>query len=115
MPATHQRLFTEYVEELRRSKEFAEQWWLTLNQKSSDQAAIQSRWPDGPVSHPRVVAVIQKYYRGCETMNRIQNANLTPNVFLEEWLMEPETEDLSDFLAGLSYWPIGLNENNEVN
>ena len=112
MPDRHQRLFHAYVQELRQSKDFAEKWWKDLYRESGVDA--ESRWPDGPVSHPKVVAVIQKYYRACETIDRIGDEVVNPNVFLVDWLMEDETEDLADFLAGLSYWPIGLNEKDEV-
>jgi hypothetical protein len=32
-----------------------------------------------------------------------------PNVFLVEWLLDDEHDDLADFLGDLSYWPIGAD------
>ena len=113
-PDPHARLFEEYVVELRKSKAWAEKWWKDLNKQPQAGEPVKVRWPDGPASHPVVIAVIQKYYRGCGTINRIHRVNVPPNVFLVEWLMEDETDELADFLAGLSYWPIGLDEKDEV-
>jgi hypothetical protein len=115
----HDRLFESYVKDLRTSKTFAEAWWKKLHdsapQEHQERKPIELRWPDGPASHPRVIAVIQKYHRACEELNDLDDENaVPPTVFLVEWLMEDETEELADFLANLSYWPIGLDENDEV-
>lgn len=35
-----------------------------------------------------------------------------PHVFVSEWLVD--AEDLEDFIAGLSYWPIGLDKSGRI-
>lgn len=78
MPTAYDKLFDEYVEELRKAKGVAEAWWDDLlaaeTQKAggdpvAGEAAVRNRWPVGPASHPVVIAVIRKYYLACFEMN----------------------------------------------
>ena len=135
----HRRLFRRYVAELRSVLKTADHWWHRLvAAESPDRAkgleSVHARWPDGPASHPCVIAVIQKYHRACESLNteladshrakkRGGAAHLDstegdlevyPHIFLVDWLIGGETDDLADFLADLSYWPIGLDAEDRV-
>jgi hypothetical protein len=40
--------------------------------------------------------------------------SVNPSVFLTDGLVTPATEDLATFLAGVTYWPIGLNEQGQL-
>jgi hypothetical protein len=33
-----------------------------------------------------------------------------PHIFVLEWLMTEENDDLADFLGSMSYWPVGLDQ-----
>ena len=77
MNARHAQLFAQYLEELKTVKTFVELWWDNLiaiepkNAGDHDDAALEvgRRWRAGPVSHPRVIALIRKYYFECERLN----------------------------------------------
>lgn len=118
MSKKHDELWVEYVEELRVAKSIAESWWEEMIAKDPGKdrkTAIRNlrrRWPDGPASHPRVIAVILKYYRACKVLNE-QEADeddiVYPHVLISDWLMGEETDDLDEFLIDLTYLPIGLD------
>ena len=147
----HEALLEEYASALRVAKGRAEQWWAELIVRiegdvgSTDRAERAARWPDGPASHPWVIAVIRKYWLECEALNETiqreggppaqasepeyfladeetddrsdeeaseEEAEIYPHVFVLEWLMTDEHDDLADFLGSLSYWPVGLDQNN---
>ena len=144
-------LVKEYADELRAAKTRAEQWWadliaLTGQGVGSSELAerfVRNRWPDGPASHPWVLAVIRRYWLACEALNEQieregtlrtqppepeyvlaldddredetdeededEEQEVYPHVFILEWLMTDEFDDLADFVGTLSYWPIGLD------
>src|SRR6266850_4211717 len=104
MPTPHQELLEEYVGSLRAAKDAAEEWWEallaseTLKTLDREQAVlnVKQRWPYGPAAHPRVLAVIRKYYFACQTLNdrlaKTKNpAEEYPQVFVSEMLMEDGT------------------------
>ena len=123
MDVTHEQLFVEYAKDLGRAKRAAEAWWQQLMAAdatkvgSSKEAAemVRQRWPLGAASHPYVVAVLRKYWLSCEAINaRIDRApeksdeqEVSPVVFLCEFLLDPEHVKLAAFIAPLNYWPIG--------
>jgi len=70
-------LFDDYVTELDRARTFTEAWWQRLLDQelagghTPEQAeeAVRRRWPMGPTSHPRVLAVYRRFYIACEGLN----------------------------------------------
>src|SRR4029434_5701955 len=142
----HEALLEEYASALRVAKGRAEQWWAELIVRiENDREERAARWPDGPASHPWVIAVIRKYWLACEALNETiereggpsahpsepeyfladeetddrteeeaseEEEEIYPHVFVMEWLMTDEHDDLADFLGRLSYWPVGLDQNN---
>jgi len=148
----HEALLREYAKELRMAKRRAEAWWAelakairaqTADKKTAD-AVLGNRWPDGPASHPWVLAVIRKYWLACEALNEkiaaeqedeeetsereyaidieeeeeehededdhvAEEEEVYPHIFILEWLMTDEFDELADFLGSLSFWPIGLD------
>jgi hypothetical protein len=79
MPMTHHmKLLGLYAEELAKAQAFATSWWTGLLQahhvteKSAQwkQSELARRWPAGPASHPRVLAVIRKYWLACDALNQ---------------------------------------------
>lgn len=126
MPTPHQKLFDEYVDSLRLAKDDAERWWEALiteearQSKNSRQAIrnVKQRWPYGPAAHPRVLAVIRKYYFACLALNErlartADAAEESPNIFVTDMLMEDETEDLGDFVSVLPGLPVGVDSDGD--
>lgn len=150
----HDRLLRRYAEELAAAKETAEAWWQGRLQSdrapgdAGDEAewAFRQRWADGAASHPRVLAVVRRYWLACDALNLeleeerrgrkrapadfphrldVSSADedeeaeddepeeenqVDPHVFVLESLIDGEHDELAEFLANLSYWPIGLDD-----
>jgi hypothetical protein len=121
VPTAHERLFARYVKELRDAKDVAEEWWQALldaeSAKTRDRdlalREIQRRWPLGPAAHPYVIGTIRKYFLACEALNDDGDEEVYPHVFVSEWLLDEDTEDLGDFMSVLNYWPIGLDSDGD--
>lgn len=154
----HEQLFEHYVKELCEAKEFSERWWKNLVKSERSKAKVpeeadkrlRRRWPDGPASHPRVLAVVRKYWLACDALNgviardsslnedepgskieyvlapspepeegkeyseeeaeEVEENEVDPHIFVLEWLMDGDHDELGDFLGSLTYWPIGLDQ-----
>jgi hypothetical protein len=78
MVTQHDELFEQYINELRAVKVLAERWWVSMLESEERVTgdvgaalkAVKERWPSGPASHPRVIAVIRKFFLACEALNR---------------------------------------------
>ena len=78
----YRELFREYVADLTAAKDHAETWWAALleaeaqrlGDRASAEETLNQRWPLGPTSHPRVVAVYRKYYRACSAISNALDA-----------------------------------------
>ncbi|KXU83315.1 hypothetical protein CI15_29935 [Paraburkholderia monticola] len=70
------QLFERYVRDMRDAREDALEWWQQLANRelaiTGDAATVEcnlkQRWPCGPVSFPRVVAVFRQYFLECEAL-----------------------------------------------
>jgi hypothetical protein len=126
MPTPHERLLEEYADSLRTAKDVAEEWWeaLLASETSStmdrEEAVrnVQQRWPYGPAAHPRVLAVVRKYYFACEALNdRLAETRNPeeeyPQVFVTDMLMEDGTDDLGAFVYRLPGLPIGIDSDGD--
>jgi hypothetical protein len=138
-------LLRQYIDELRTAKPLVNAWWSRLVAaqlaRTPDQvtaaAELQRRWPAGPAAHPRVLAIVRKYYLACDGLNRQLRRKLeedsrelvphfpdgerqsqddesddrpvNPAAFVGETLVSPDTADLAKIVAKLSYWPIGID------
>lgn len=76
MEITHEDLFDNYVEELSAAKVEIMEWWNGLYQdlpegldEDEKEKQIRLRWPAGPASHPRIIAIFRKYYFEVERLN----------------------------------------------
>jgi hypothetical protein len=75
----HEDLLQSYATELAAAKQFAEDWWARLHadelrKTGSHEAAaraVKARWPEGPPSHPRVLAVVRAYWLACQALNSV--------------------------------------------
>lgn len=122
MRTPHQKLLEEYADSLRTAKDEAEEWWEALLASETRKTAnreqalrnVEQRWPYGPAAHPRVLAVIRKYYFACQALNdRLAEtkdpSEEYPHVFVTDMLMEEGTDDLGDFVDALPGLPIGID------
>lgn len=149
----HERLLEKYAAELAAARQFAIEWWANLHERELQHrgspdaaaAAVKERWPDGPASHPRVIAVVRKYWLACQSLNEViareragragfapqepdyvlapgepvatveeeptDEQEVYPHIFVLEWLMDDEMQELGDFLGTVSYWPVGRDPN----
>jgi hypothetical protein len=131
MASRHDRLFDDYVQELRKAKGAAETWWKKLivaemrkgGSREEAVSRIKRRWPMGPASHPYVVAVLRKYWLACEKLEQEiiagkretdDEAPIPPSAFLCESLLDGKHTKLAVFISPLNYWPIGNYEDDEV-
>jgi hypothetical protein len=136
-------LFKDYVAELRQVREFALTWWDGLLaaamaggvDAAGAEAVVRPRWPAGPVSHPRVIAVYRKYHLLVARINqplldRFDEDDDAPDEDREvdwgEGEEEPEgvsepyyiliekvylmDKGLGEFIAGLAFVPAGTDE-----
>ena len=70
-------LFNRYLVDLRGAREEALAWWDKLLERERSLVAddvtarlrVDLRWPCGPASFPRVVAVFRQYYLECEALS----------------------------------------------
>ena len=133
---THSELFDSYVEELRKARDEALEWWQDLldseaTDPDTSTTQVRLRWPAGPVSYPRVLAVYRKYYLECVTLNdRIlsdqdgaqptqagwgeedeesDERTIPPRALLTDDLAGADPE-LHEFMGSLVFSPIGTDD-----
>jgi hypothetical protein len=119
-PIRHVQLFEAYLGELNVVIPEAQGWWsgsLSKHQQrlGSLDEAMRLVWfnrPAGPASYPNVVGVVRRYWLACDALNR-EAAEVTqrvpPEIFLLQWLVEEEDMEAVRVLAGMPYWPVGLD------
>jgi len=119
--ASHQTLFRQYVKDLEAAKEEAEAWWASLIDTEEervgdrDQAVenVNERRPTGLMSLGASDAVVREYWLKCDALNRKTrnpDERVPPEEFLLLWLVNDRRNELAEFLAGMPYWPIGMDE-----
>lgn len=104
-----------YIAELREAKKIADAWWQSLVSSQlaenieASVAELKRRWPDGPASHPRVIAVVVMCMHACDALNQGRERNEQEPIgqFLMHSIDTDDSQDLVDFTDALSYWPIG--------
>lgn len=64
-------LISRWVDELNVEMPRVMLWWNRLQKQSrgSDSDSLRFRWPSGPVSHPRIIALYRKYYFEVQAVN----------------------------------------------
>jgi hypothetical protein len=74
----YEKIFKEYVSQMRRSMKAANKWWAKLHRVETQRlgdperaaAEIEARWPFGAASHPLVLATYRKYFLEIEHLNK---------------------------------------------
>jgi hypothetical protein len=145
MGPSYRALRAQYVAELSAAVDAAHEWWNVLldseglqsGELLSAQNRIEDRWPAGYAAHPRILAVVRKYYLACDDLNRRigeqedqdleqlvpysvdlgleepaadEDLIISPGVLIHESLFTPGTERLAGIVSQLTYWPIGVDE-----
>lgn len=106
------KLRRAYIADLREAKKIAEAWWEALITGAGDSEGaaveVQRRWPDGAVSHPRVIGVVIRYMHACDVVNQGRERHEQEPLahFLMEGIDTRDSQDLMDFTDSLTYWPL---------
>ncbi len=82
MGPRHRTLQSQYVEELREAKVPIDLWWSALQESAGSEGAgdeVLRRWPAGPCSHPRILAVVRKFFLACVRLNDELESEPPPN------------------------------------
>jgi hypothetical protein len=119
----HKRLFASYLRELRAAKKVAEEWWDAIVKNTARRTrgghgealrAAKQRRPLGPLSDSNFIGVVRRFWLECTALNEGLPADkrVPPEVFLLGWLMDSGEDDLARFVAGLTFWPVGLDQKN---
>jgi hypothetical protein len=138
-------IFKAYISDLRAAQAEVMQWWSDLMANAGAAAdyagaerAVRRRWPAGPVSHPRVLAVYRHYYLILDALNdRIidqpaaaseepddednwgehdaagEVSLVDPRITLLDNL-EPVDPQLAQFMKYLVFSPIGADPDDET-
>jgi hypothetical protein len=103
MDKAYEDLLNEYRVELHDARSAALTWWSKLEQAAAlvdpgnVEAQIRPRWPAGPASYPRVIAVYRKYFLACERLNEEREAGEEPEDQLADagtgWGEDDEEDD----------------------
>ena len=119
MPKKHRALFQEYLADLSEAREVAEGWWgaliLAEEERTGDREQaieiVKRRRPVGASVHGSVIAVIRKYWLACDALNRLGETRdrVAPEEFVLGRLLDGEHDGHAEFLAGIPFWPIGLD------
>jgi hypothetical protein len=145
MGPRYEALRSQYIHELRVAKSDVNDWWaalvertlqLTNHNKIEAARELRRRWPVGPAAHPRILAIVRKYFLACDQLNQVidkeQNDDLhqlvphrlatfteqeqepdqtvSPGILVGESLLTPATDDLAKIVGQLTYWPVGVDE-----
>jgi hypothetical protein len=116
----HRLAHHAYARALERALEEAEAWWTReLGQREARGASgedaladLYRAHPCGPVSHPRVLGVIQAFWILCEEINTVfaaKTRRVAPEQVLLGWLLDGHHETWVEILSAMPYWPIGLD------
>jgi hypothetical protein len=119
--AAHQALFRQYVKGLNAAKEHSENWWQSLiyaeekrtGNRAQAEENVNERRPTGVMSLGASDAVVREYWLKCDALNRRTKnpeQRVAPAEFLLLWLVDNRLDELAEFLAGMPYWPIGMDE-----
>lgn len=95
--SVYNSIVDDYLEDLRAARTEVLAWWDALVAASasygdlaSAERVLRSRWPAGPVSHPRVIAVYRYYFLMIDALNEERHA-------AREGFSEPDDRDEEDW------------------
>ncbi|MBZ9936336.1 hypothetical protein LB518_08525 [Mesorhizobium sp. BR1-1-16] len=122
---------SRWIEDLKIVAPTLLEWWHDIRVHEVNKELVDARWPAGPASHPRVIALFRKYYFETTRLNASipgyvpQNETemwgsgaeqqpeesdgggpVPPVTLLLSWLHDTEPE-LADFMRTFDFIPIG--------
>lgn len=115
----HRALFEAYREALDRVIPEARRIWLAMIDEA--QKKIPDRLealrnvlgfqPAGAAFDARVTAVVRKFWLAVDALNATvaPGERVSPQHFVLEWLIRARQDAAVDVLAGMPFWPIGLD------
>jgi hypothetical protein len=116
----HAARFERYVRELREAKQAAEGWWAGLikaevariGDEHQAELNVNTRRRRGPVINPHVIHTIRAAWLDCQAINEhsAETLRVAPQAFVLSWLEETGHRELAEFVAGLPFWPMGLDD-----
>jgi len=116
----HRELFQRYIVELvpvitdarRTWNAVIEQFQQRTGDREKARRAALMRLPAGAAFDGCVVAVIRKYWLACDALNSQvpPDERVSPQDFLLRWLIDQGYSSAVEVVAGMPYWPIGLDE-----
>lgn len=116
-------LFQAYMGDLRQVIPEARRIWNCIladcfeRTKDREKATIQALnfQPAGAAFDGCVVGIIRQYWLACAELNKRlpEEERVSPQTFLLSWLIDARYDDAVEVLAGMPYWPIGLNKAGE--
>jgi len=122
-------IMDRYLAELAEARDEVWVWWERLLQDASPtgdlaeaEKAVRARWPLGPVSHPRIVAVFRQYFLETEAYNESKLASaggaddegvIQPTGLLLDSL-ETYDDELSAFMQGYVFTSIGTDPDGNI-
>lgn len=119
-PEPYAKLHAKYRKELKKVMAEAVEWWdgrteVLTEELGNDKQARMANWrelPAGPASDPYTVAVVRKYWLACDELNDSQpaGAQVAPEVFLLQWVVDEGDMATAEILSGMPYWPMGLDD-----
>ena len=73
---------------------------------------VKLRRPAGCVVHPKVIHTIRHFWLACLRTNESLRPQdqVAPEAFLLRWLEQAEEPELTEFVATLPFWPMGMDE-----
>src|SRR5262249_35974769 len=97
----YEALFNRYLLDLRSARDEALAWWSELfkselaRERNEVHAKfrIDLRWPCGPASFPRVIAVVRQYYLECEALQVADEADIEANPADESYWGSTDIEE----------------------
>lgn len=118
-PERHVVLFNAYVRDLEAVVPEAKKIWLAIIERvqqtipDRDEAMIEALkfQPAGAAFDARVIGVVRRYWLACHALNGSapEAERVSPQMFLLQWLISADYHDAVDVIAGMPYWPIGLD------
>jgi hypothetical protein len=116
----HRELFQRYVAELAPVVTEARRTWNAMVERFQEgtgdfekaRRAALMRLPAGPAFDGCFVAVIRKYWLACDALNSQvpPEERVSPQDFLLRWLIDQGYQAAVEVVAGMPYWPIGLDD-----
>lgn len=115
----HRDLFESYLSDLGEVIPEARRVWHRVLEECRKTAEDETQAvrqaiafaPAGAAFDARVVWVIRKYWLACDSLNAgvSDDERVSPQVFTLQWLIDVGYRDAVEVLAGMPYWPVGLD------